>query len=657
MPGDIPASTPASDALSADLRRRGLRFVGSTIVYAFMQSVGLVDDHLPGCFRYAGSGLTGYRSRRSNHQPATPSTSADPDDRPGDERERRRRRRVERVRLGESGRPAGREEHDERRLEAVDDAAPQAVARQDPAAHLGDAAEQLDAERPPPRRPSRRPSSRARSRRRRSPPRRSTAGPSRARGSASAGRAPAPARNADGQDGLRRTVARDDERRRAIASSPDSDRVGHDHDGAAEPAPERGPRHVGSVGPGWRSATPDSRSPPIAGAPTKAAVIASTKLNMNAIRIRTCETPIRISSSSDAVRPGEGDQPFEAPADERDRDDRQRGQDPDDPAADELADREPGDDDHGRSSAGGAPATSSRKRASSEPRPGSTAWTRPPAATIAATRSGIRSRSSVRDRQPLPVDARPGRTPARAPRPASSRSVTRTPNAVAGHDLVERAGGDRPALVEDHDAVADPLDLGQQVRVEDHGRAAIARRPDDGADVGPADRVERRRRLVEQDQLGLAQERHAEPEPLLHALREAADRVVGPVGQPDELEGVVDGAAPRAAGGIRASSAWSAQHLAGAQPRLVAEELGQVPDPAPGRRGRRAARPGRARCPRVGRARPSSSLIAVVLPAPFGPSSPTSSPRPDAKAQAVERGRPAVGLDDAVELDRRALTR
>jgi DNA-3-methyladenine glycosylase I len=52
--GDIPATTPASDRLSADLRRRGFGFVGSTIVYAFMQSVGLVDDHLPGCFRYRG---------------------------------------------------------------------------------------------------------------------------------------------------------------------------------------------------------------------------------------------------------------------------------------------------------------------------------------------------------------------------------------------------------------------------------------------------------------------------------------------------------------------------------------------------------------------------------------------------------------------------
>jgi DNA-3-methyladenine glycosylase I len=50
--GDIPATTPVSDALSADLRRRGFRFVGSTIVYAFMQSVGLVDDHLAVCFRY-----------------------------------------------------------------------------------------------------------------------------------------------------------------------------------------------------------------------------------------------------------------------------------------------------------------------------------------------------------------------------------------------------------------------------------------------------------------------------------------------------------------------------------------------------------------------------------------------------------------------------
>jgi DNA-3-methyladenine glycosylase I len=50
----VPSTTPESDALSTDLKTRGFRFVGSTIVYAFMQSVGLVDDHLPGCFRYRG---------------------------------------------------------------------------------------------------------------------------------------------------------------------------------------------------------------------------------------------------------------------------------------------------------------------------------------------------------------------------------------------------------------------------------------------------------------------------------------------------------------------------------------------------------------------------------------------------------------------------
>ena len=47
---DIPASTPISDALSKDLKRRGMTFVGSKIMYAFMQAVGLVDDHLADCW-------------------------------------------------------------------------------------------------------------------------------------------------------------------------------------------------------------------------------------------------------------------------------------------------------------------------------------------------------------------------------------------------------------------------------------------------------------------------------------------------------------------------------------------------------------------------------------------------------------------------------
>jgi DNA-3-methyladenine glycosylase I len=49
---EVPATTPQSDALSKDLKQRGFRFVGSTVVYAHMQAVGLVNDHLVRCFRH-----------------------------------------------------------------------------------------------------------------------------------------------------------------------------------------------------------------------------------------------------------------------------------------------------------------------------------------------------------------------------------------------------------------------------------------------------------------------------------------------------------------------------------------------------------------------------------------------------------------------------
>jgi DNA-3-methyladenine glycosylase I len=50
--GDIPATSPESDALSKDLKKRGFKFVGSTIIYAHMQATGMVNDHVVGCFRY-----------------------------------------------------------------------------------------------------------------------------------------------------------------------------------------------------------------------------------------------------------------------------------------------------------------------------------------------------------------------------------------------------------------------------------------------------------------------------------------------------------------------------------------------------------------------------------------------------------------------------
>ena len=60
---DIPATSPESDALSKDLRKRGFKFVGSTIVYAHMQATGLVNDHVVGCFRYKPVAALGKKQR------------------------------------------------------------------------------------------------------------------------------------------------------------------------------------------------------------------------------------------------------------------------------------------------------------------------------------------------------------------------------------------------------------------------------------------------------------------------------------------------------------------------------------------------------------------------------------------------------------------
>ena len=59
----IPASTKESDAMSKDLKKRGFNFVGTTICYAFMQAVGMVNDHLIDCFRYTQVGEKLQRSR------------------------------------------------------------------------------------------------------------------------------------------------------------------------------------------------------------------------------------------------------------------------------------------------------------------------------------------------------------------------------------------------------------------------------------------------------------------------------------------------------------------------------------------------------------------------------------------------------------------
>ncbi|MFP5350327.1 MAG: DNA-3-methyladenine glycosylase I [Gammaproteobacteria bacterium] len=64
QPRGVPARTPLSDRLSRDLQQRGFRFVGSTICYAFMQAVGMVNDHTVGCFRHRQLAGPSKRRRR-----------------------------------------------------------------------------------------------------------------------------------------------------------------------------------------------------------------------------------------------------------------------------------------------------------------------------------------------------------------------------------------------------------------------------------------------------------------------------------------------------------------------------------------------------------------------------------------------------------------
>ncbi len=73
---DVPAQTPISEAMSKDLKRRGFKFVGSTICYAYMQAAGMVNDHVVGCFRHEE--LAGWRVKGEGCQVSGVSTIQNP---------------------------------------------------------------------------------------------------------------------------------------------------------------------------------------------------------------------------------------------------------------------------------------------------------------------------------------------------------------------------------------------------------------------------------------------------------------------------------------------------------------------------------------------------------------------------------------------------
>ena len=102
----------------------------------------------------------------------------------------------------------------------------------------------------------------------------------------------------------------------------------------------------------------------------------------------------------------------------------------------------------------------------------------------------------------------------------------------------ERAGRGDPTLVEDDDAVADPLHLADQVRVEQDGDPAGPQGEQQVADVGTAKRIESARRLVEDDELRAGDQRDCQSETLLHALGEPAHAIPSAIGEAHGGEGL-----------------------------------------------------------------------------------------------------------------------
>ena len=231
------------------------------------------------------------------------------------------------------------------------------------------------------------------------------------------------------------------------------------------------------------------------------------------------------------------------------------------------------------------------RRSSRVIRAGSTACTRTPRAARSRTRSGTAVPSSSAG------SATVNQSPARSTFPvAASRACAAgghvgqvQPQLALAEQLGERAGCGDPAAVEDDDPVADPLDLADQVRVEQHRDAARLQRQHDVAHVGAAERVQRAGRLVQDDQLRPGHQGDRQPEALLHPLGEAAH-----AGRRRVRPGRRGPGSPAAPPRSRRSRTAG---RAGRAPRPRSATAGTGRAPAGSRRG--PARPGRRRAGRA----------------------------------------------------------
>ena len=179
-------------------------------------------------------------------------------------------------------------------------------------------------------------------------------------------------------------------------------------------------------------------------------------------------------------------------------------------------------------------------------------------------------------------------------------------------EILGAALRDDSAAGQNHDPVADKLDLTQQMRVEEDPDLAFAQLLEQCADGSPACRVERARRLVEQQHRWRPDERLRDPEPLLHPLGHRIDPHGAGAREPDELEQL---SALAVAARRADESLVEAQDLVGRVPAWETEELGEVAERGTGgRRSRRRSADLRAAAGRANQ--PAGDLDEGRLPGP-----------------------------------------
>ena len=223
------------------------------------------------------------------------------------------------------------------------------------------------------------------------------------------------------------------------------------------------------------------------------------------------------------------------------------------------------------------------------------------------------------------------------------------PDRRLAQEVAQRARCHHAPVVDDRDPVAQPLHLAQEVGVEQHRGPAFAGLADDRPHVAAPDRVQRGRRLVQDHECGIPQQRRREAQALLHPLAEAAGPLVGAIGEAGEGQHPLDLCRSRARceagqGGVET------EHLVGREPGLVPEQLGQVADPAA-----RLAVPDPTTEHRpLARRRPRQAeqqLDRRRLARPVGAEEAEHLAGLDVQVERVERHGPAVDLAQRVGLD------